>query len=295
MNRQNQHQRKERHHQVLGHALQAALQVKAQHAEAEHHRDQQVDHVDAGIRDHGHEAQIRGLSGEKLHEVIHHPAGYDRIERHQRQVSEQCQITVDMPLLAGLFQLVIHPDRAGLGRSAHGELHGHRRQAEQQQAQHIDKHEATAAVLSGHPRELPDVSAADRTAGAEQQEAKTAAEFFSFLIHNLHILSFDRYDQIGFIIPILHKKSIKSSQLLLFFPFFSRISPETAGRSTPQSAPSRLNLCDIYELPMLFYVFRPPPAPAAPEPPSSSSASAGSLPVSGVPSHRRPGRFQSRS
>ena len=256
VDRQDQHQRKERHHQVLGHALQAALQVKAQHAEAEQHRDGQIGHVDPGIRDHAYEAQIRASAGEELHEVIHHPAGHNRVERHQREVSDQRQISVDMPLLTGFFQFVIHAHRARLGRSAHGELHGHRRQAEQQQAQHIDQHETAAAILTGHPRELPDVSAADRTAGAEQQEAETAAELFSFLIHHLHILSFDHYDQIGIIIPILHKKSIKSSHL--------------------------------------FQLFRPPRVPAAPSPLFLSCASAGSPPGSAVPSRRRPVRSQSR-
>ena len=182
--RENQHQREKRHHHVLGHPLQAALQVKAQHAEAKHHRDGKIDHVDPGIRNHAHKAEVRALAGEKLYKVVHHPAGHNRVERHQGKVSDQGQVSVDMPLLPRFFQLVIHPDRACLGGSSHGKFHGHRRQAEQQQAKHINQHETAAAVLTGHPRKLPDVSAADRTARAEQKEAKTAAEFFSFLIHN---------------------------------------------------------------------------------------------------------------
>ena len=60
---QHQHQHKERQHHVLGHALKAALQVKAQHTEAEHDGDGEIHHVHGGIRDHVHKAQVLGIAG----------------------------------------------------------------------------------------------------------------------------------------------------------------------------------------------------------------------------------------
>ena len=88
-----------------------------------------------------------------------------------------------MPFLAGFFELLIHSDRACLGSTAHGKLHSHARQTEQKQAENIDQDESAAAVLTGHPRKLPYVSAADGTTGAQQNEAKPAAKMFTFVIH----------------------------------------------------------------------------------------------------------------
>ena len=167
---QHHHQHEKRHHHVLGHALKAALQVKAQHTEAEGNGDGKVDHVHGGIRDHVDEAEVCGAADEELHEVVHHPAGDDRVEGHQRDVAKQAQVTVDMPFLAWLFKLLVHLDRACLGSAAHGKFHSHGGQAEQKQAQHVHQHETAAAILTRHPREFPHVAAADGTARAEHDE-----------------------------------------------------------------------------------------------------------------------------
>ena len=179
MDRQHQHQHEQRRHQVLGDPLQAALEIEAQHREAQHHGDQQIDHIDAGVGDHGHKAQIGGLPAEEAHEVIHHPAGDHGVEGHQGNVAQEGEIPVDMPLLTGLFQLLIHPDRAGLRGAADGKFHGHGGQTQQQQAQHVHQHEAAAAELTGHPGEFPHVAAADGAAGAEHDEAETASQSFA--------------------------------------------------------------------------------------------------------------------
>ena len=161
-----------------------ALEIEAQHEEAEGHGHQHVDHVDARVGDHLHEAQIRALAGQEHNEVVDHPAGDDGVEGHQGQVAQQAEQPVDMPFLAGLFQLLIHFDGACLGGAAHSELHDHGGQTQQHQAQDVNQHEAAAAELSGHPGELPDVAAADGTAGAEHDEAETASQSFSTVIHN---------------------------------------------------------------------------------------------------------------
>ena len=183
VDREHDHQDEQRRHQIFRHALQAALQIKAQNAEAQHDRDQQINDVHAGVRDHLHEAEVRALAEQELHEVIHHPAGDDGVERHQGDVAEQGKIAVDVPLLTGLLQLLIHAHGAGLRSAAHGELHRHCGQTQQQQAQDIHQHEAAAAVLTRHPRELPDVAAADRAARAQHDETEPAAQSLSVLIH----------------------------------------------------------------------------------------------------------------
>ena len=183
MDGKNDHKDKQRDHQVLGNALQAALEIEAQHQEAEDDSDQHIDNVDARIGDHTHEAEISVLADQELNKIIDHPAGDDGIERHQGDVAKQGKVAVDVPLLAFLFQLVIHPDRACLGGTAHREFHDHRGQAEQKQAQNIHQHKAAAAELTGHPREFPYVAAADRTSGTQQNEAKAAAESFTFVVH----------------------------------------------------------------------------------------------------------------
>ena len=69
-----------------------------------------------------------------------------------------------------LLQLVIHAHRTGLCCTSQRKLHGHDRQAQQQQAADIDQNKAAAAVLTGHPRELPYVTASDGTSCAEKDE-----------------------------------------------------------------------------------------------------------------------------
>ena len=83
-------------------------------------------------------------------------------------------------------ELLIHFYRAGLGSTADSKFHRQGGQTEENQAEHIHKHKAASAVLPCHPRELPDITAADGTAGTEKNKPKTAAELFSIIIHFPH-------------------------------------------------------------------------------------------------------------
>ena len=71
---------------------------------------------------------------------------------------------------------------AGLSSATDGKFHNHDGQAKEQQAQHIDKHKATAAVLSGEPGELPNVAATDGAARRQHDKAQPAAQSLS-LVH----------------------------------------------------------------------------------------------------------------
>ena len=184
MDCQNNHQHEERHHEILGHPFQAALQIKAQHNKAKNNSNCQIAYVDRRVRDHCNEAEICALSEKEHHEIVHHPARNDRIERHQSNIAEKCNVSVDMPLMTGFFQFLIHFHRACLGSSAHCKLHDHCRQAEENQAQNIHEYKTTAAELAGHPRELPNIAAANCAPRAQQDESQTAAEFFTSVIHN---------------------------------------------------------------------------------------------------------------
>ena len=180
VDRQHDHQHHQKRHHILRDALQTALEIKAQNAEGHNDRHGQIRHVDAGVCDHGDEAEIFRPAGQESDEVIDDPAGDDGIERHERDVAEESDIAVEVPLLTLAFKLLIHVDGAGLRRTAHGELHRHDRQAQKQQAEDIDEDEAASAVLAAHPREFPYVSAADGAACRQQDKAQPGTQAFSF-------------------------------------------------------------------------------------------------------------------
>ena len=128
------HQEEEEQHHVLGDALQASLQVKAQDGKSDSNGDQKVENIDAGVRDHSDEGQIRAVSGKEHYKVIDHPARDDGIERHQGDVSQHCQESVDMPFLSGLLKLLVHLYDTCLGSAAEGEFHDHGGQTQEEQA-----------------------------------------------------------------------------------------------------------------------------------------------------------------
>ena len=181
MDREHDHQHEQRHHHVFRDALQAALEVEAQDQEADDDGDGEEGHVQAGIRDHGHEAEIGVLARQELAEVVDDPAGDDGVEGHEGDVSDEEHIAHEAPVLALLLKLLEHLHGARLRAAADGKLHRHDGEAEQDQAQDVDEQEAAAAVLAAHPREFPDVAAADGAACRQHDEAESAAETFSFL------------------------------------------------------------------------------------------------------------------
>ena len=179
VNGQHDHQHKQQRHHDLGDALQAALQMEAEDAEGEHHRNRQIGHIQAGIPDHADKADICGLSGQKTHKIVDDPARDNGIERHQRHIAEERDIAMPMPFLPGALNFLIHVNGAGLRRAADSELHRHHRQPKHQQAEDIQQHKAASAVLPAHPRKFPHVSASDRTAGRQQYEPQPRSQSFS--------------------------------------------------------------------------------------------------------------------
>ena len=177
------HQYQERDHHVLGHAFQTALQIEAQDTETYRHGDREKNDIDPRVGYHINEVQARVLPDKEFPEIIQHPAGDDRIERHKSDISQKGEPAVDMPFGARFFKLLIHAQRACLGSAAHGKLHDHDGESEDQQAEDIYQNESAAAVLTGHPRELPNVPAADGAARAQKYEAESAAESFSSIVH----------------------------------------------------------------------------------------------------------------
>ena len=180
VDRQHDHQHHQKRHHIFRDALQTALEIKAQNAEGHNDRHGQIRHIDAGVCDHGDEAEVFRPAGQESDEVIDDPTGDDGVERHERDVAEEGDIAVQVPLLALAFKLLIHVDGAGLRRAAHGEFHRHDRQAQKQQAEDIDEDEAASAVLAAHPREFPYVSAADGAACRQQDKAQPGTQAFSF-------------------------------------------------------------------------------------------------------------------
>ena len=105
-----------------------------------------------------------------------------------------------MPFLTGFFQRLQHFHGTFLARATEGKLHGHHGQTQNKQKQDIKQHEETAAGRCDHRREFPHVSKADCTARRQQNEAQTAAQFFSFHINPSKVI------HIQFILPLYREK-----------------------------------------------------------------------------------------
>ena len=98
---------------------------------------------------------------ESLDEGLLHPAVLEYIRQHK----------LYLPSVESLRAEV----ERRVGSTAHGELHSHNRQTQQDQAGDVDQNEDGTAVLAGDIGKFPDVADADGTAGTQQDEAQTAS------------------------------------------------------------------------------------------------------------------------
>jgi len=179
VDRENDHQNKKRDHQVLGDTFQTALQIEAKDRKANNHNDEHKHHVEGGIRDHIDKTEVSGIAGKETDEVVNEPAGYAGIEGHQTNITEQGKIAMQMPFLTGFLQFLIHANGTCLGCSAQSKLHNHDGKAKKQQAKNINQDKSAATILTCHPRELPNIAAADSTARAQQDETKSRRQAFT--------------------------------------------------------------------------------------------------------------------
>ena len=188
MNSQNQHQPQQCHHHILRYPLQAALQVEAENGKPDDDHNDHKEHIHTRIRNHGHKSQIRSLTGQEAVEIIQNPTSDHGVKGHQANVAEQGQITVDMPFLTGSLKFLIHTGGTCLRGTTHGELYHHDRQSQQKQADDINQDKPAAAVLAGHPREFPDIAAADGTARTQENESQPGGQMLT-MIHKRFPLS----------------------------------------------------------------------------------------------------------
>ena len=139
------------------------------------------------------------MSGQELDKVIEEPAGHHGVKGHEAHIAKEGKVAVDMPFLAGLFQLIVHARGTCLGGTSHGQLHHHHGKSHDQQAQNIEQHKPAAAVLSGHPREFPHIAAADGAPGTEQDKSQAAAQLFTLFqtISLFSLYSFELYGSKG--------------------------------------------------------------------------------------------------
>ncbi len=126
---------------------------------------------------------------------------------------------MDVPFLTLFLQLLIHVDGAGLGRPAHAELHGHDRQPQHHQAQHIQQHKAAPAVLAAHPREFPHIAAADGAPGGQQDEPQPGPQLLAFHIVSPSAFLFTLVWSYPIKYSALRQEMIKFSQYFRCFPF----------------------------------------------------------------------------
>ena len=177
-------QRKQREHHDLADALESVLQ--AERADQEACDDDQLRpkrHL-TGVREHRAEFADNGFgvhagmkrAGEEFAEVVDHPARNGRVVHHEQEAANQAEPAVDVPFLAGLFEIFVRQDGTLFASAAHGQLHRQHRHAHDEQADQIDEDEKAAAVFAGDIREAPDVADADGAAGADEQEAQPGTE-----------------------------------------------------------------------------------------------------------------------
>ena len=102
---------------------------------------------------------------EKLYKIIYDPAGDNSVKCHQGNVANQAGNAENAPLAAGLFQLLVHADRAGLRCTPNRKFHRHGGQTQHDQTNNVQQHKTAAAVLAAHPGEFPHIPAANRAAG----------------------------------------------------------------------------------------------------------------------------------
>ena len=184
---QHHHDDQQSDHHDFRDFLEAVLQTAGADEDADGHNDH---HPEAhGQRACQHLGELAGhLVGVKAHqltgsghvEVVEHPAGHRGVEHHQQVAADEGEVAVDVPLLAGLFEGLIGAHRALVAGTAHGELHGHDGQAQNDEEQQVEQHESAAAALTCHVGELPHISDADRAASGKEDEPESRFEFFAF-------------------------------------------------------------------------------------------------------------------
>ena len=167
--------------------FEAVLQAAGADEDADGHNDH---HPEAhGQRACQHLGELTGhLVGVKAHqltgsghvEVVEHPTGHRGVEHHQQVAADEGEVAVDVPLLTGLFEGLIGAHRALVAGTAHGELHGHDGQTQNDEEQQVEQHKSAAAALTCHVGELPHISDADRAASGKEDEPESRFEFFAF-------------------------------------------------------------------------------------------------------------------
>ena len=86
---------------------------------------------------------------------------------------------------------------AFLAGTAHGELHHHDGQAQNDQEDQIEQHERAAAVFAGDIGETPHVSKADGAACGHQNEAQAGREVLALLLPACRLHGF-RFSHCGY-------------------------------------------------------------------------------------------------
>ena len=102
------------------------------------------------------------------------PARDDRVERQDADAGQHPQPTEQPPPPAG-GEGAERPDRAQPRAAADGDLAGHDRRADQEDARQVDHHERGPAALPDLGRKPPDVAQPDGRAGRRQDEAGARA------------------------------------------------------------------------------------------------------------------------
>ncbi len=189
VDRQDEHQDKQRDHQVLGDAFDASLDAEIADGEAEQTDEDRPEGQFQRVAQHFAEPAgdfIRRLaderSGDVLEAVVHHPAGDRGVVHHEEGTADDREPAVPVPFRSFRFEDVVGAGGTSLRAAADGELGGQDRDAEDDQEQKIDEHEDGAAVLPANVRELPDVADADGTSGRDQDVSESGAELLTGVV-----------------------------------------------------------------------------------------------------------------
>ena len=187
MARQDHDQSQEAKHHPLRDAFKAALHAKGADQEAKHYGDGHEDTHFHGISQHGPKdrAHLGHAAGEgsvqEFPEIRQHPAGHGGVVHHEEVAAQDAEPAMDVPGGPRLLQSLVSRHGALLAPAAHGQLHGHHRDAHEHQEGQVKEYKHRAAILAGDVWELPHIPDADGTAGTDQKKSQSRFEIIAFV------------------------------------------------------------------------------------------------------------------
>ena len=188
VHRQHHHQGQQAEHHHLIHPFHAVAQSLDTHQHADTHHNSHIGGHRARLAQQiaefpGNSLGVQPLEAapQYLHKIIQQPPGDHSIKHHQQIVAREAHIAVPMPVGAGGLQPLEGQGDAPLAGPAHGQLHHHDGQTQNDQKQQIQQHKSRSAIFPCDIGKAPHVAQADGAARRDEHKAQAGGKRLSFL------------------------------------------------------------------------------------------------------------------